>query len=208
MASHPDQLALIQGFRLAVGSGELDTYYRRHWQKSQEYAGWLSENHLPELSVEQASTLYRASGGSRSADFKANSIAEVRDSLDFLLYDTIKLEGRFDECVSPEGAYKLVGAGKEFITYLLCLRNPTLFGVWNASGERALKKLSRYPETLRKGHWGLRYIDLLDSLQRVRLQMELADFREVDQFAYWIAKRWLGPASSTPDRVRRLDRQS
>ena len=189
MVGHPDQLALAQGYRQAVASGELHNYFRRHWQKSQEYAGWLSENQLPELSVEQAATLYRASGGSRSADFKANSIAEVRDSLDFLLYDTIKLEGRFDECVSPEGAYKLVGAGKEFITYLLCLREPTLFCVWNANGERALKKLSRYPDTLRKGHWGLRYVDLLDSLHRVRLQMGLPDFREVDQFVYWMGKK-------------------
>ena len=189
MASHPDHLALSQGFRQAVDSGQLDVYNRRRWQKSPEYAGWLSENHLPELSMEQAATLFRASGGSRIADFNANSIAEVRDSLDFLLYDTIKLEGRFDECVSAEGAYKLLGAGKEFITYLLCLRDPTLFGVWNASGERSLKKLARYPETLRKGPWGVRYIDWLDSLQRVRLQMELADFREVDQFAYWVAKQ-------------------
>ena len=201
MAGHPDLLALTQGFRQAVGSGELDTYFRRHWQKSQEYVSWLSENQLPDLSPEQAATLFRASGGSRSTDFKANSIAEVRDSLDFLLYDTIKLEGRFDECVSPDGAYKLVGAGKEFITYLLCLREPALFCVWNAGAEQALKKLSRYPTTLRRGHWGLRYIDLLDSLHRVRLQMGLADFREVDQFVYWMAKKQQHLAPSNPNRA-------
>ncbi|HEU0022323.1 MAG TPA: hypothetical protein VFR55_11715, partial [Dehalococcoidia bacterium] len=127
-------------------------------------------------------------GSRHSQDFKTNSIGEIRDSLDFLLYDTIKLESRFDECVSPGGAYQLAGAGKEFVSYLLCLREPGLFGLWNSQVERTVKFLGLYPATLSKGHWGLRYLDLLDALQRVRLQMGLVDFREVDRFAHWVAR--------------------
>ena len=74
------------------------------------------------------SRLYRASGGREASAFTSVPIEELRDSLDFLLYDTIKLEGRFDECVNPDGAYKLQGAGKEFVSWLLCLRNPGIAG--------------------------------------------------------------------------------
>jgi hypothetical protein len=113
--------------------------------------------------MEQALTLYRASESNRLAEFEGNSIEEIRDSLDFLLYDTIKLEGRFGECATNGGAYKLApdrdrglaGAGKEFVSYLMCLRYPTLFAIWNRPAEGALKLLGMYPATLRDGDLGL-----------------------------------------------------
>lgn len=184
----PGQLALAEDYRRAAQQGYLESYRRRRWEKVQEYNQWLSPSALPELTLEQALALYRASGGNRPGEFRANSVEDIRDSWDFLLYDTIKLEGRFDECVSPEGAYRLAGAGKELVSYLLCLRDPALFGVWNAAAERALKALDLYPETLRRGHWGLRYLDLLEALQRLRLRTGLEDFQAVDQFAYWVAR--------------------
>ena len=185
---HPGQLALAKAYQEAVQQGRLESYRRRRWQKSREHASWLAPSALPDLTLGQALALYRASGGSRPQEFRANSIEDIRDSLDFLLYDTIKLEGRFDECVSPEGAYRLAGAGKEMVSYLLCLRDPTLFGVWNASAERALRALGLYKETLRRGHWGLRYLDLLEALESLRLRFGLDDFQSVDQFAGWVAK--------------------
>jgi len=139
--------------------------------------------------MSRALTLYRASGSSRIAEFETNSIEEVRDSLDFLLYDTIKLEGRFSECASDGGAYKLAGAGKEFVSYLMCLRDSTLFAVWNRPAEGALKLLGMYPATLRDGDLGLRYLDLLEVLQRVRRQLGLAQFQAVDEFCYMVSRR-------------------
>jgi len=187
-SGHPDWITLRGSYGSAVQAGQLDAYWRKRWQKFEQFAVWLSGPSLPTLSIEQATALYRASGSRHSQDFKTNSIGEIRDSLDFLLYDTIKLEGRFDECVSPGGAYQLAGAGKEFVSYLLCLREPGLFGLWGSQVERSLKFLGLYPATLSQGHWGLRYLDLLDALQRVRLQMGLVDFREVDRFAHWVAR--------------------
>ena len=143
--------------------------------------------------MEQALVLYRASGGGKTGEFKTNSVEEIRDSLDFLLFDTIMLEERFGECASQEGAYNLAGTGKEFYSYLLCLRNPALFAVWNSHAERALRRLEIFPQSLRKGHLGLRYLDLLESLQPVCQQLGLADFRSVDEFAYVLSK----PAKKT-----------
>ena len=185
---HPDQLTLRDSYQEAVRQGALKDYWQKRWGRVGEFSGWLTEANLPALSLEQAIALYRTSGGRRSAEFKCNTPEEIRDSLDFLLYDTIKLESRFDECVSEGGAYQLAGAGKEFMSYLLCLREPALLGVWNTSAERTLKLLGMYPDTLRKGHWGLRYLDLLEVLHRVRLRFGLDDFREVDVFTHWVSK--------------------
>lgn len=169
-------------------SGPLEAYRRRRWQRAEEFAGWLTEDALPLLSMEQALALYRAAGGGRTGEFKSNNIGEIRESLDFLLYDTIKLEGRFDECASQGGGYRLAGAGKEFVSYVLCLRDPVLFTPWNPHTERALRRLGAYPETLRHGPTGVRYVELLEALRPVRQRLGLSDFRELDELLYLAAR--------------------
>lgn len=182
-------LALRDTYGEALRRGQLRRYRKRRWDQALEFAAWLSEKALLSMSVDRALTLYRASGSNRTAEFETNPIEEVRDSLDFLLYDTIKLEGRFSECASDGGAYKLVGAGKEFVSYLMCLRDPTLFAVWNRPAEGALKLLGMYPATLRNGDLGLGYLDLLEVLQRVRRQLGLAHFRAVDEVCYLVSQQ-------------------
>jgi hypothetical protein len=154
---------------------------------------WLDQEALTGLTQEQALALYRASGGTCAAQFRSNPLAEVRDSLDFLLYDTIKLESRFAEFAAEEGAYKLKGAGKELASCLLCLREPGLFAPWRAYTERALRRLELCPATLKQGHLGLRYLDLLDALQRLRQRFGLPDFQWVDSFCYQQAQLQRGP---------------
>ena len=165
-------------------SGAPIPYRKRRWEKAAEFASWLDEDALAALEPEQALRLYRASGGRDGGGFSSNPIAEVRDSLDFLLYDTIKLEGRFDECVMDGGAYKLAGAGREFVSWLLCLRNPHLFGVWNSNAEGMLRRMGAYPESMKRGPVGIRYLDLLEGLAWVRAQAGLPDYIEVDVVAY------------------------
>jgi hypothetical protein len=137
--------------------------------------------------MDQALSLYIASGGNRRAEFKGNTIEEIRDSLDFLLYDTVMLEGRFTECAAEGGAYKLAGAGKEFVSYLLCVKDPSIFAVWNSRAERTLRKLGMYRERMRKGPLGVRYLDVLVALSLVRQRIGLGDFRAVDEFSYAMA---------------------
>jgi hypothetical protein len=186
--ANPRQLASLESYQQAIELGQLEGYRKRRWRRAEEFTSWLTQSALSSLSMQQALDLYRSSGGNRSGVFTTNPIEEIRDSLDFLLYDTIKLEGRFDECVSDEGAYQLPGAGKEFMSYLLCLREPALLAVWNTYAERALRLWGLYPDTLKKGRMGIRYLDFLDSLQRLRQQLGLTDFRSVDEFAYWITR--------------------
>lgn len=189
--SHPpiDRFQLAQAYRETAQTGTLARFWKRRWERAPEMAGWLEESQLPSLDERQTMTLYRASGSGKAKEFAANPLAEVRDTLDFLLYDTITLEARFNECVAGDGAYKLAGAGKEFISYLLCLKQPGLLGVWNTAAERALRRLDRYPRGLARGHWGLRYMDLLEASHRLRPEYGLADFREVDEFCYFVSRQ-------------------
>ena len=182
-------LEVRQAYQQAVSDGRLDAYVKRRWRRSEEFAGWLTQEGLPILSSEQASALYRASGGRKSQEFRSNLIADIRDSLDFLLFDTIGLETRFAECASTTGAYYLAGAGREFMSYTLCLADPSLFAFWGSHSENALRRLGAHPANLNKGHLGLSYLDLLNAFHAVRLTSGLTDFRAVDEMAFFVSRK-------------------
>ncbi|MCE2466080.1 MAG: hypothetical protein J4G01_08465, partial [Dehalococcoidia bacterium] len=123
------------------------------------------------MSTEQAHILYSASGGRKMKEFKTNTVDEIRDSIDFLLYDPLSLDGRFSECVDPEGAYTLKGSGKGFVSYLLCVCYPQLFGHWSSYSDRSLSLLGIARPKARKlvqgqGTTYVQYLDLLWSVRR------------------------------------------
>ena len=182
MTTNIESLVTEQNERLMLN------YRRKKWLRSGEFQQWLQQEELVTLTKDQAVELYRASGGRDTSQFKTNTIEDIRDGLDFLLYDNIKLEGRFDECATPEGAYRMKGTGKEFPSYLLCLSNPGLFGVWNANAETLLKQTGLLPLTIKRGPIGIRYIDILGALNQVRSQTGRQDFREIDELAYQAAR--------------------
>ena len=191
MAAKPsavDWVALSEAFAQAQAQPKQEAYRLRKWGRSVEFATWLDEGALPSLTMKQTLSLHSASGGARRREFNTNTIEEVRESLDFLLYDTVKLEGRFQECAADGGAYKLAGAGKEFISYLLCIMNPALFAVWNSNAERALRKLQVPTDLLHKGPLGVAYMDLLEASSLVRQRLGLAGFRALDEFSYSITR--------------------
>ena len=182
-------LEVRQAYREALSDGRLDAYVKRRWRRSEEFAGWLTQESLPILSLEQASALYRASGGRKSQEFRSNLIEDIRDSLDFLLFDTIGLETRFAECASTTGAYYLAGAGREFTSYAMCVADPSLFAFWGSHSENALRRLGAYPANFNKGHLGLSYLDLLNAFHAVRLRLGLTDFRAVDELAFLVTRK-------------------
>ena len=183
-----DWQVLGRAFSKAETEPKLAKYRRRKWARSMEFAGWIDEARLPGITMEQTLSLYAASGGAHRQDFNSNPIDEIRDSLDFLLYDTVKLEGRFQECADDAGAFKLAGAGKDFVSYLLCLSEPRLFAVWNANAEKVLRKLGLEVGALRRGPMGIGYIDLLEGSELVRRRLGMADFRLVDEFFYSVSR--------------------
>ena len=182
MTDNSESLVMDQNDRLLLN------YRRKKWLRSGEFCQWLKQEELLKLTKDQAIELYRASGGRDIFQFKTNTIEDIRDGLDFLLYDNIKLEGRFDECAASEGAYRMAGTGKEFPSYLLCLSNPGIFGVWNANTETLLKQTGLLPSTIKRGPIGIRYLDVLGSLNQVRSRTGRQDFREIDELAYQAAR--------------------
>lgn len=184
MSQSPDWTALRDVYQHAVESGELDRFRRRRWQYATDPSKWLEQNELESLDQSQAESLYRAAGGRKIAEFRKNPIEEVRDTVDFLLYDTIKLENRFEECATESGGFGLAGIGKEWPSYLLTVRDSQLFAPWSPHTERALTRWRLLPPDFKKGHPGLCYIDLLDILYGVTMSAGLPDFRSADEFCY------------------------
>lgn len=180
----PDWAQLVEDFRRAEQGGELDAFRRRRWGRDGR-AEWLEQDYLTGLSESQASSLYSGAGGRQGKKFATNPIAEIRDAVDFLLYDTIKLENRFEECAAEDGGFGLSGAGKEWPSYLLTLRESSLFAPWSPHTERTLRRVGMLPPRLRSGHPGLGYIDLLDALAALAHRLQLPDFRIVDEFCYF-----------------------
>ena len=175
---------LIESHRRCLDQGLLESYRKRRWTRFHEFSGWLVQENIPHLDIGQAASLFRASGGSRAAEFKTTPVEEIRDTLDFLLYDEVKLEGRFDECAAEGGGFKLAGAGKEFISYILCLREPGLFGVWNSSAERVLRREGDLNANTKTGPIGIRYLDILEGLAKLRRRLGLPDYIAVDEVCY------------------------
>lgn len=183
-AAQPDWAALAAAFQQADAAGKLDAFRRRRWGNAANAAAWLAPDALPSLDASRAAALYRAAGGRRIGEFRANPIADIRDAVDFLLYDAVKLEARFEQCAVATAGFGLAGAGKEWPSYLLALRDPALFAPWSPHTERALRRLALLPHGLRQGHPGLCYIDLLDILGNLAARLRLPDFRRVDEFCY------------------------
>ena len=190
----PDWPALAYAYRQAADAGQLNTFRRRRWGKVPS-PDWLKQDALARLTETQAAALYRGAGGRQTAKLRANPIAEVRDAIDFLLHDTIKLENRFEECAVETAGFGLSGAGKEWPSYLLALREPELFAPWSSHTERALRRWGMLPAGFRQGHPGLCYIDLLDILNGLRVKTGLTDFRNVDEFCYLNGRVNKRPAS-------------
>jgi hypothetical protein len=184
----PDWVALRNEYQRVPREGQLDRFVQRRWGQADTLRDWLEQESLTGLTLRQAQSLYRAAGGRQTREFNTNSEADLRDSLDFLLYDTITLEARFAECVSEQGAFKLVGAGREFISFVLCLSNPRLFAVWNPASQRALRRLGMHTPTMSRGHVGLAYLEVLDALELVRRRVGLEDYRQVDEFCYLMGR--------------------
>ena len=190
-----DWPALADAFRRAEHDGELIAFRKRRWGNDGR-AHWLDQDYLPSLTEAEAKALYQGAGGRQAKRFAGNPIADVRDAVDFLLYDTIKLENRFEECATETGGFGLAGAGKEWPSYLLTLREPTLFAPWSPHTERTLRRLGMLPPGFRSGHPGLCYIDLLDILGALAQRMEIPDFRGVDEFCYLNGRQYRAAVES------------
>ena len=185
----PELPELIRGYQRALDQGLLESYSKKRWSRREDFSGWLAQEKLPDLTLDQAAAIFRASGGNRAAVFKANPIEEIRETLDFLLYDDVKLEGRFDECVAEGGGFKLAGAGKEFASYVLCLQEPALFAVWNSNSQRVLRRTGILNASMNTGPMGIRYLDVLDCLARLRYRLGFHDYMALDEFFYAVGRR-------------------
>ena len=91
----------------------MTAFRKRRWDRTSGAQTWLEQANIPSITDGQIGILYRGAGGRNLTKFRTNAVADIHDAMDFLLYDTIKLESRFDECASESGAFGLEGTGSE-----------------------------------------------------------------------------------------------
>jgi hypothetical protein len=63
-----------------------------------------------------------------------------------------------------------------------------LLGVWNGNAERLLRRAGAYPESMKQGPIGIRYLEFLEALGRLRARMGFRCFAQVDELAYLLAR--------------------
>ena len=71
-------MATNELFVLTQDDPRLLNYRRKKWMRSAEFHRWLQQEELVTLTMDQSMELYRASGGRDTAQFKTNTIEDIR----------------------------------------------------------------------------------------------------------------------------------
>ena len=182
--SHEEFHRLIQRFAELERSGRLEGLHHRKWGQSGTAETLIQEQRLRDLSPKDAELLYRGlpiHQGRRKA-FLSNPIQEVRECLWFLLYGEAPYEIRVWELLDDLGGYRLQGADRQLISALLCVQDPLMYGLTNATVDRALRKLGLFPRFgVRESNAG-RFQKLQEALWQVRQAAGFSDFKVTDNF--------------------------
>lgn len=91
---------------------------------------------------------------------------KLKESLKYLLDESINIQDRFDNMVYLHGKYHVRGISNGLATAILHLYNPKEYGVWNKRSKKALYLLGKTPEVT--GSWGSDYIAINKKLYELR----------------------------------------
>ena len=175
---------LVRHFAELERSGRLEGLHQRKWGQSGTVETLIEERRLQELSPKEAELLYRGLPifqGKRKV-FLGNPIQEVRECLWFLLFGEAPYEIRVWELLDDLGGYRLQGADRQLISALLCVQEPLMYGLTNATVDRALRKLGLFPRFgVRESDAG-RFQKLQEALWQVRQAAAFPDFKTTDDF--------------------------
>ena len=81
---------------------------------------------------------------------------KLKESLKYLLNESIEIKDRFDNMVDLSGKYHVKGMNIGLATAILHVYNPKKYGVWNGRSNKALKLLGKLPENI--GSLGSNYV--------------------------------------------------
>ena len=175
---------LVEQFVLIERSGEIDEFRQRKWGHFELVDELSQEQRLLSLSLEEAELIFRGLPipQSNRSRFLSNSIKDIRESLWFLLYGEAPYEIRAWELLDELGGYRLIGVDRPFVSALLCIKDPLLFGLANARVERALRRLRLLPKFDSKESNAGKLQKIQEALWRVSQAAGFSDFTITDDF--------------------------
>lgn len=168
---------------------------RKDWWEKLDYDKFITREAIDQLSAEDALKLYKNTGWGVKLyphTFIENGIERIKDSLQYLLYGDAPLEERFTNVVDPNGSYKIKGTGREFASFLLCVKDPQEYGIWNGAVDDGLKLLKMTPRRKRGEKVGETYIKVLQVLKKLQDKCGFGDLQITDEFIELIGHGLLG----------------
>lgn len=118
-----------------------------------------------------------------------------RETLGFLLDESVPVQQRLDSVVDRAGAHHIDGMGKGLATSLLMDLDATRHVTWNNKTNMGLAALGIEPHFDRGASYGERYMRVLDTLTHIRSQRAGLTFLDVDLFMHVVSAEQEGKAA-------------
>ncbi|MDV2495789.1 MAG: endonuclease NucS [bacterium] len=112
---------------------------------------------------------------------------KFRDTLTFLLDETISLKERINEVLNKNGKHHIEGLGRGLTTSLLMDLNPQQYVTWNNKTDKGLETLGCQPSFERGDDWGTKYEKILEAIREIQSLNPQSNFLEIDHFLHIVA---------------------
>jgi hypothetical protein len=185
---------LVAEFRREDAKGGYEER-RREWWGKLGVKELITEEGIERLDPDAALWLYKNVGWGAKLyprSFLESGIDSIKKALKYLLYGADPVEKRFFHVVDSRGDLKLAGAAREFASFLLCMRDPKSFAIWNGAVDAGLKMLGFLPARTRGEHVGVTYTKICQACEDVRQRAGFADLQATDEFIELIAHGIIG----------------
>ncbi|MGC8620234.1 MAG: hypothetical protein ACP5LA_07040, partial [Thermoplasmata archaeon] len=123
-----------------VASEEAKTWIQQRWEDHKRWKEWIDINKLNNLSDDELKNRfleYFNEGAGRHPfnhiyrDRIVRDINKFRETMKFLLDESIPVKERLNEILNKNGAYHIEGIGKGFATSILMDLDPYRYATWN-----------------------------------------------------------------------------
>jgi len=179
-----------------VASEEAQRWKEKRWKYHKRWKEWIDPNKLDTLSDDELKRRfleYFNEGAGRHPfnaiyrDRIVRDIKKFRETMKFLLNESIPVRERLNEILNKDGRFHIEGIGKALATSILMDLDPQKYATWNNKTNMGLEALGLTPQFARGDDWGTKYEKVMEILRHIKdLKLELS-FLEVDHFLHIVS---------------------
>ena len=179
-----------------VASEEAQTWIKQRKEDHNRWKEWIDPSRLNTLSDDELKNKfleYFNEGAGRHPfnavyrDRIVRDINKFRETMKFLLDESIPVNKRLNEILNKSGSHHIEGIGKGLATSILMDLNPQKYATWNNKTNMGLEALGLTPEFARGDDWGIRYEKVMESIRHIRILKPELSFLEIDHFLHIVS---------------------